>query len=381
MKVLFLSSWFPGRVTPNNGDFVERHALAVSELFQTAVIHVSADVKIKGTFFEIHEIHKSSLLEIILYFKRSTFRIRAIAGLLNNLYYAAGYIIGYRILLKKQGRPDIIHANIIHPIARVAHLLSRYTGIPYIISEHWTIFLSEAGGSLPTGTSIQKSVRNAFALVPVTHNLKEALIRHGYKSRYFVVPNVVDTELFRPGVPKAKRSFLHVSSMKEEHKNISGLLHVIKRLVDSGYDFEFVFAGPVQEHQNQLANDLGLGKGTVHFMGEIPHIRVAEIMQQSHIFVMFSRIENLPCAILEALSCGLPVISSNVGGISEWINETNGMLVHSEDEDALLRAMKYVSDHYENYRRVDLHHYAEERFSQRVIANNFREIYSLALNS
>jgi glycosyltransferase involved in cell wall biosynthesis len=96
---------------------------------------------------------------------------------------------------------------------------------------------------------------------------------------------------------------------------------------------------------------------------------------------MFSRIENLPCAILEALSCGLPVISSNVGGISEWINESNGMLVPSEDEDALLKAMKFLSDHYENYRRDDLHRFAEENFSPQVIAGNFRDIYCQALNS
>jgi glycosyltransferase involved in cell wall biosynthesis len=381
MKVLFLSSWFPCRVAPNNGDFVERHALAVSEFVQTAVIHVSADVNIKGTFFEIQEIHKSSLYEIILYFKRSSIRIRPIASLLNNLYYAAGYLTGYWLLLKKVGRPDIIHANIIHPIARIARLLSRYTRIPFIISEHWTLLLTDEGGRLPSETSLRKSVKKAFALVPVTNNLKDALIRHGFNARYFVVPNVVDTKLFRPGIPPAKLRFLHVSSMKEEHKNISGLLRTIKRFAGVHNDFEFFFAGPVQDHQKQLADELGLGKGTIHFIGEIPHIRVAEIMQQSHIFVMFSRIENLPCAILEALSCGLPVISSNVGGISEWINESNGMLVPSEDEDALLRAMMYVSDHFENYQPNDLHRFAEENFSPQVIAGNFLDIYNQALNS
>ena len=381
MKVLFLSSWFPGRVTPNNGDFVERHALAVSEFFQTSVIHVVADVKIKGIFFEIHQIQKSSLYEIILYFKRNTFMIRPIARLVNNLYYAAGYCIGYRILLKKRGRPDIIHANIIYPIARIARMLHSFTGIPFIISEHWTLFLKEEGSRIVSETAMINAVRKAFALVPVSRNLQDALFRLGFNNRYFVVPNVVDTNMFKPGIPPKKVRFLHVSSMKEAHKNISGMLRVIRRLADVGKDFEFVFAGPVLDHQKELAEALGLLKGSVLFMGEIPHIRVADLMQKSSIFVMFSRIENLPCVILEALSCGLPVISTDVGGISEWINESNGKLIPSEDEDALLQAMNFVSDHYENYRRDELHRFAVEHFSPQTIAGNFHDIYIQALNS
>jgi glycosyltransferase involved in cell wall biosynthesis len=96
---------------------------------------------------------------------------------------------------------------------------------------------------------------------------------------------------------------------------------------------------------------------------------------------MFSRVENLPCVILEALSCGLPVISSDVGGIREWINDTNGVLVKPDDGAALLNALVSMLDNYSKYDRQSLHQFAVDHFSQDVIAKQFHDIYNIALNT
>jgi glycosyltransferase involved in cell wall biosynthesis len=381
--VLFLSSWFPNRTAPFNGDFVERHAMAVSDLCKTVVIHVAADESIHGFFLEIHEINNKELTEYIIYFKRSRLPIKLLASLVNNFYYAIGYVKGYLLMKARYGKPDIIHANIIYPVIFVARWIRRFTGIPYIVGEHWTVFLTVGADHIISHPGIRNSVRQAAALVPVTDNLKNALIKLGFNNRYFVVPNVVDTEVFKPSIKtgsKDKIRYLHVSSMKEEHKNVSGIIRTVSRLAQQCHNFVFTFVGDAEPHQIKLAEESGLA-GFIEFTGEIPHSQVAAIMQESDVFVMFSRIENLPCVILEALSCGLPVISSDTGGIAGWINDSNGLLVKPEDEDALLKAFLFMHENHSSYNGNTLHQFAVDHFSPEIIAQQFLDIYNKVLNS
>ncbi|MBN1791577.1 MAG: glycosyltransferase [Bacteroidales bacterium] len=384
MKVLFLSSWFPTRIHPLNGDFVERHALAVAGICPSAAIHVQPDDHVKGKIFEVVERNDGALFEIIIYFKRTRSRIKPWTRLVNLCRYGRGYLIANDILKKKFGKPDIIHANIIYPAAIVARIWCFFTGTPYIISEHWTLYLSESSRIIPSPRITRWAVKKAFAVVPVTPQLGMAMRRHGYRGRYFVVPNVVDTDVFIPGFPSEspdKLKFLHVSSMKEEQKNITGILRTIKQLSMIRSDFSFTFMGEATAVQQTLPGELGVPEGLIVFEGERTHAEVAEQMRQSDVLVMFSRIENLPCAMLEAFSCGLPVISSDVGGIRDWIRADNGILVSSGNEDELLKALIAMFDSYKKYDKHALHQYAVDHFSRTVIAGKFREIYQNALKA
>jgi glycosyltransferase involved in cell wall biosynthesis len=370
---------------PANGDFVERHALAVSEICTTAVIHVLSDENIKGSqTYEVFEKDNQSLHEILIYFKRSHSIIKPLARMINLCRYGKGYLKGYRILKAKSGKPDLIHANIIFPVSIMAWLWRMFSGIPYIISEHWTLYLTDNIHHLPFIRLTRRAVKKASVVAPVTKNLEMALQRHGYKGNYEIVPNVVDTAKFTPGLrnpESGKVRLLHVSSMKEEQKNISGILRVIERLSLLRNDFIITFIGDVQDSQKKLADELGLTDDILVFKGELSHDEVAVSMHQSDVLVMFSNIENLPCVILEALSCGLPVISSDVGGIREWVNESCGVLVHPANEVELLNALNYMLDHHPQYNREDLHQYAVENFSKKAIAEKFCSIYKRVLNS
>jgi glycosyltransferase involved in cell wall biosynthesis len=382
MKVLFLSSWFPNRIYPFNGDFVERHALAVSGICEVAVIHVIADIQVKGKVFEIIEKNNQKLLEIIIYFKRNTCRIKPFAKCINLLRYAKGYFKGYCILKKKFGKPDIIHANIIFPIAIVAWLWSLLTRIPYIITEHWTLYLAEDKRQIPALWITRKAVKKAFAVTPVTKTLGIALQKLGYEGRFIVVPNVVDANIFKPrSVPISgnKIKILHVSSMKEEQKNILGIIHTIKRLSELRNDFTVTFVGDVQAHQQAMVTELGIPAELIVFVGEKTHAEVADYMQQSHFLILFSNAENLPCVIPEAFSCGIPVLSSDVGGISEWINGNNGLLVKPGNQDELLKGLVFMINNCKDFNSEFLHKFASDNFGMKTIAKSFYGIYKNAL--
>ncbi len=374
MKVLFLSSWYPNRTAPYNGDFVERHAIAVSKICTTSVLHVIPDDNPACPLLEITEVRKDNLYEVIVYFRRFTRWPAAVNRALNYSFYVIGYCKGYLKIKKALGKPDIIHANVVFNISVVAWIFGLISGIPYIISEHWTLFLTKKPSEIK-GRMVRFAAKRAFALVPVSSNLRDAMIKHGFDNDYRIVPNVVDTNLFR--LRKANnqvRRFLHVSSMKEEQKNISGILRTLHRLRLSGTDFTFTFAGEVQADQLSLADSLGLLNHRVIFRGMLNHPQVAKLMQESDVLVMFSRFENLPCVILEALSCGIPIISTDVGGISEWINEQNGVLIKEGDEDALYEALITMMEEQDKFDPENLRNYAIEHF-----AREFIKIYEQAL--
>ena len=257
--------------------------------------------------------------------------------------------------------------------------------MPYVISENWTGYLPS--NHVQQGFFVRwlsrLIARNAAALLPVSLDLKKAMINNGFNSTFFIVPNVTDTQYFNlPETAKAteKKIMLHVSTLKDEHKNITGILNVVKQLSTLRQDFElhFVGDGDATPHIKYAAERNILNK-FVYFYDSMRPSQIAEKMKQSDFFIMFSNYENLPCVIVEALASGLPVVSSTAGGISEHITKDNGILVAPKDENALLVACMKMLDNSCSYNRSSLHKYAVDNFSYESVGKQLTEIYNTIL--
>jgi len=372
MHILFVNSWYPSIVFPTNGDFIQRHAEAVSLHHKVTAIHVVSDPG-SDVPLMISDVMINDVRTLIAYIGNTN----------NPLLKIIRFTLAYRKLILLAGDFNFVHVNHIYPAGIVALMLKWFKNKSYIVSEHWTGFHNNGRRPWTIWKHIlmKRVSRSAKYMCPVTQELANAMQEIGLKGRYHPVPNVVKTDVFLPVAKKPERfTIVHVSNMKDYHKNISGLLHVIKKFQDEIGDFMLYMIGDDPGRYAGLIRELGIKDSNISLIDEIPQEELCQTMAASDIFVLFSRNENLPCVILESFSSGVPVISTNVGGIKEYFPSDFGILIDEGDEVALLDALLSVYHHKFSFADPrEMHDYAQTHFSADKIGTKFSKLY-LSIN-
>ncbi len=163
LHILFLSSWYPSRVLPTNGDFVQKHAEAVATNHQVTLIHVVTDENLKSSI-EFTEKIVNNVKTIITYIPQK-----------NNLLKLYYFYKTYLSAIKKIGAFDMVHLNITFPKGLIALYLKKIKQKPYIITEHWTGYQYPKNKSIGFVEKIltKRIIKNAGFVCPVSTNLKE----------------------------------------------------------------------------------------------------------------------------------------------------------------------------------------------------------------
>ena len=389
-RVLHLPKWYPNRYDDQDGDFVARHVAAIAPHARAAVVFAAVARGPLAALIE-EEVDLSGPVPTWRYYYR-----RRITGLsvfdkpLKLLLWLASMRRGLRAVRRHwQGqRPDLVHAHILLRTGLLAWWLQQRWRVPYLITENWTIFLPANAHKLG-GLRRQVAawlVRQAAAYTPVSDDLRRALARlGGVNARTVIIPNVVDTELFRPppAAGPARRGLLHVAAFNEQAKNLSGVLRTVAQLRTTHPALDLCLRiagyGAAEAQMHQLAASLGLlADGTVEFLGKLTSAQVAAEMQQAQALVLFSNYENLPCVLIEAQASGLPAVASRVNGVPELLpaDGSRGLLVPPRDEAALAQALLAVLQappgHFD---AAALRAAAVARFSYPAVGATFAQVY------
>jgi glycosyltransferase involved in cell wall biosynthesis len=161
---------------------------------------------------------------------------------------------------------------------------------------------------------------------------------------------------------------------------MSGILRAAKKLKEQGRSFELIMIGdgPDWEQTKQYAAELDLSD-TIRFTGVLENQDLVDEMSQCQCSILFSHYETFAIVIPENLSLGIPVIATNVGGIPEVLPREFGKLIPQKDENALLEAMVFMMDHYQEYKIDDMRNYVEENYSYEQVGKQFFDLYKSAL--
>ena len=401
MNILHLLSWFPTPDDPTLGNFCVRMIDALPEDCHSVILSV-CDGKNMTKSFEVKEIPGVRHTHVQIYIRPP--KINAI----RKLKMLRMYQYGLKYIKKRFFKPDLIHLHVTYPLGQVALLWKKLSGYKYVLTEHWTIYQPQNKDVLvgKLKRKIVKIANNAELIMPVSLDLQRCMEGHGVNNRFQVIYNLVNTDMFTLRRPpcigsnrttsarndmqgstendmhggNAKKRILHISTLRDEAKNFSGILRVIERLRQQRDDFELhvihdydapEFKAFVKEHHME---------DCVIFHGKKTSAEVAQAYQDADFFVLFSNFENLPCVIVEAFASGVPVLSTSVGGIAEIVSPERGILIPQGDEEALLQGMNQLLDHSSEYDRQAIRDYAIKTFAAQNIGQQIFEQYKKVVN-
>jgi glycosyltransferase involved in cell wall biosynthesis len=311
-------------------------------------------------------------------------------------------ILAFRKLWHLRHQFDIIHLQQMSPLAGVAVLIGKLTKIPVIIripSAGPGKQQEEANATLMADTLIEKSTDMHFLKVPYTDiivgglshleitavggkfildYLKKSdayyhvlstrcqtyLTSQGFRADHLVkIPNGIDTERFcpnpsvRPSPAQAERNIISVTRL-EFPKGVDVLLHAWGRMMNAPAEWRahlkprllLVGPGHLQTQLERIATELGISD-SVEFLGL--HREVIPLLQKAWGFILPSRWEGMPNALLEAMSCGIPSIATRVSGSEDIIEDgINGLLIEPEEPAQMAQALRRLIEDTELSQRL-----------------------------
>jgi len=381
VHILFLPKWYPHSNDVASGTFIKKHGQAITS-HSKAKITVLHCRNVDGLVeHKLNHYDGNNMYEYIDIRQPSGNKM---TNVLQNKSAAESLL---KEVIAEHGVPDICHIHVVGRLALIAMQLHRKYNVPYVITEHWTGYTAESGTAInPLKKSFYKRVfQQAEAVTTVSEHLGQSLIDQQFVKDYHVIHNVVDTDSFIPRqkFSSDKTHMVHVSNLSSGHKQFDQILKAIALLTkkNDALHFHIVGDGAEGKAQRQLATELGITNQHITFYGFQKPEDVATIISKCHFAFLFSHHENQPVVLIEALSCGLPVVSSKVGGISDFINTDNGLLVARDDFAGFTRAMEEMIDTNGAYNRDHIRDNAIEKFSAAVVAKNYLSLYTDVLAS
>jgi glycosyltransferase involved in cell wall biosynthesis len=209
------------------------------------------------------------------------------------------------------------------------------------------------------------------------------------ENKIVVVSNGVDTELYKPDISKKDNGKFRICFISnfELHKGWREILEcaVLLKNEQSNYPYEIIMAGKWRDDNDKKFGMDYVNRNNiseiVSFKESITGDDKIRLLQSSHLFLMPTsyRYEGQPWAIIEAMACGLPVVTSPKGCIEETVsNGKNGYIIHHDDIEAMKSIiLKFLNDSYlcramgDESRRI-----AENHFSRKIFLENMRKVLS-----
>jgi glycosyltransferase involved in cell wall biosynthesis len=348
MHVLFLPSWYPENPDDIGGSFFREQAFALHQAGCQVGVIAPGMLSLRRPLHALrtdHSINKEMDAGV------PTYRMAGInwtprVWTLNAKRMERIGMALYRAYVADHGHPDVIHVHASLLAGAAAIGIAKRHNIPYVLSEHSTAYarglISAAGIRVARSIAVNASARFAVS-TPFARLLEDRLKLP--PSDFAVMPNIVDQSFLDSPLPvrnAGKTRFLHVSLL-DSKKRVDMIIKAFAQQFSQNPNVTLTIAGdgPTRGALMLLVAELGIAD-RVTFLGWLSRGEVRAVMAASDTFILSSTYETFGVVLVEALAMGLPLIATQCGGPEDIVTSDTGILVPTEDVDALATAMAQI---------------------------------------
>ena len=293
----------------------------------------------------------------------------------------------------KYEKLDLLHVHYAIPHATSAYLakqmLKDVRDLKIITTLHGTDIT--LAGLEPSFLPLVKfSIEESDGVTAVSRFLKEkTLTNYNIEKDIRVIHNFIDTSIYSPEVPcmckkkiapRGEKLLVHTSNFRQV-KRVSDTIRILEKVKkELPCKLLLIGDGPDRSECERLSRELGLYED-VRFLGKQEGL--VDILTSADIFLMPSQSESFGLSALEAMACGLPVVSTSVGGLPELVSHNeSGFIAEIGDID---RMAKYVVQLLTNPKKYEIfsenaRKRAVEKFEIHKIVPEYEEYYKEILN-
>eukprot|EP00557_Chaetoceros_sp_GSL56_P004662 CAMPEP_0176504786 /NCGR_PEP_ID=MMETSP0200_2-20121128/16131_1 /TAXON_ID=947934 /ORGANISM="Chaetoceros sp., Strain GSL56" /LENGTH=465 /DNA_ID=CAMNT_0017904265 /DNA_START=114 /DNA_END=1511 /DNA_ORIENTATION=- len=217
---------------------------------------------------------------------------------------------------------NIVHAHqATSTLANESIAYAAEMGLATVYTDH-SLFGFDDLASVILNRVLKATLSTVNAIICVSYTCRDNLIMRACMDPTIVhaIPNAIDADKFIPDTSKrcTSRIKIVVVSRLVYRKGVDLLVGIIPRICSLFQNVDFIIGGdgPKKLDLEEMVERERL-QDRVEFLGSVPHSQVRQVLVRGHIFLNCSLTESFCIAILEAASCGLFVVSTNVGGVPE----------------------------------------------------------------
>jgi len=331
-----MSSWYPTRLDPFSGNFVERFAQLLSGEYQVSVIHTRGD----DTCSHIEEVIEDSegVRTVRIYHP-----VRS-----NRLWHWFTQRKALNRALDLVEDVDLVFAHVILPRGLQFIKAKNYYHCPLIVMEHASYYREAVLKQMSRlhQTILKRTSFHINELLACSEFLKADMKAVFPTTKTTVLPNFVDTQLFSVAENRVAtgNQFIHVSTLDESVKDPHLLFEAVEICVKNGYtqvQMTIISDQPTKKWQ-RLAERMEISQ-YFRFEGPSSWETISEEMREHDAFVLCSSYETFSIVLVEAWLSGVPTITTPVG-IGKDLDPALGIQVPVKDADAIARAMQQIMD-------------------------------------
>jgi len=375
MKVLQLASWYSMSERNASGWFLHSYSGAVQQ-----VGHESEILFINISPFNFNKgVTKRAQLQNNAT-EIAPFGLPKLNGFLINFWAKRSAEI-FEKYYKANDFPDIIHAHSFLAAIQ-ANQIRKKLNIPFVYTEHLSSFLTD---TVPRKYNpyIIEATKEAKLCTAVSQELCDKMQKETKRS-FKRVFNPVDTVFFNLSNIEAQKQPLQIFALGDP-PNIKGLdrmLNLCKILVEKKIIFNIVIGDQIRD-ANKWKRQISKMKIEEHveFCGFLKREEIYSILKKSDLFLSLSRVETFGLAIAEAISCGIPVITTNVSGPNDYFNDDLGVIFNYNNELDAWEALREYLSRKNTFDRHKIRFHANNLFSFKKIGKDWLKLYKRTLQN